>query len=299
MRELAWMWMWMWMHEAQSERAYHDGCVCSRKREAWEIVSGSKKVKTSRVARIRSSVSDAATNGWWSMYMSVSLQAARNAPAPERHSSLRPSSPPSSEHYPSPHSSPSSTAPINYPSTSTIMASAAINPEHLRLARSLPSQLLNFFKKYPPGAFQSASAISTSTQPQDPASPSIPEATSPADTKPNPFLPLKNPLTNRWQPPAYSLRRQAALVKLAQAHDVLSLLPWSSKSPAEVERKRAEHGLRVKGTGVGQKVKGKMWERTLKGRLDERRKAMEAMPEMIREWKQRGHGRGYKKFARK
>ncbi|GAB7354723.1 hypothetical protein MBLNU459_g5139t1 [Dothideomycetes sp. NU459] len=192
------------------------------------------------------------------------------------------------------------------------MATAAVNPEHLRLARSLPAQLLSFFKKHPPAALQPASATATSasttttTTATSTSSPDQPAAASqtassadPSLARTNPFLPFKNPLTNRWQPAAYSLRRQADLVKLAQKHHVLSLLPWSPKSPAEVERKRAEHGLRVKGTGVGQKVKGKMWERTLKGRLDERRRAMEAMPEMIREWKQRGHGRGFKKFARK
>jgi len=85
---------------------------------------------------------------------------------------------------------------------------------------------------------------------------------------------------------------------LAVKHNVVSLLPHSSKLPSEIERRRVEHGLRVKGTGVGQKVKGKMWERTLKGRLEERRKAMEAMPEMIKQWKERGHGRGWKKWPK-
>lgn len=88
------------------------------------------------------------------------------------------------------------------------------------------------------------------------------------------------------------------MVKLAQKYNCVSLLPWSSKLPAEVERRRAEHGLRVKGTGVGQKVKGKLWERTQKGRLEDRRKAMEGMPEMIKQWKERGHGRGWKKWPK-
>lgn len=42
----------------------------------------------------------------------------------------------------------------------------------------------------------------------------------------------------------------------------------------------------VKGTGVGQKVKGKVWERTLKGRLGARREAMLGMDNLIQEWKQ-------------
>lgn len=52
----------------------------------------------------------------------------------------------------------------------------------------------------------------------------------------------------------------------------------------------------VKGTGEGQKVKGKSWERTMKGRLELRRQAMLNMPQMIQEWKQKGHGRGWKKW---
>ena len=60
----------------------------------------------------------------------------------------------------------------------------------------------------------------------------------------------------------------------------------------------AESRLRVKGTGVGQKVKGKLWERTLKPRLEKRKKAMEGMDRLVREWKERGHGRGWKKWPK-
>lgn len=52
------------------------------------------------------------------------------------------------------------------------------------------------------------------------------------------------------------------------------------------EQRRIDKGLQVKGTGEGQKVKGKLWERTLKGRLEMRRKAMLEMPALIQEWKQ-------------
>jgi large subunit ribosomal protein L25 len=55
-------------------------------------------------------------------------------------------------------------------------------------------------------------------------------------------------------------------VKLARQHGVEELLPHSVKSTTEKLRRREQNGLRVKGTGVGQKVKGKEWERTLKGR---------------------------------
>lgn len=119
-----------------------------------------------------------------------------------------------------------------------------------------------------------------------------------APRRENPFLPWLHPVTRAWHPPQYSLRRQADLIKLAEAHNVTSLLPWSPKLPAEKERKRIENGLRVKGTGVGQRVKGKLWERTLKGRLEARRVAMEGMGDMIRQWKERGHGRGWKKWPK-
>ena len=198
------------------------------------------------------------------------------------------------------------------------MASVALGHDFLQLARSLPSPLLTLFKKYPPLALRpssekllaqaqvsSVAAVTSSTDANANTPTQVIESTSAPGPAPsstlqpsNPFLPFKHPVTQRWQPPAYSLRRQADLVKLAQKHNVLSLLPWTPKLPSEVEKRRAEHGLRVKGTGVGQKVKGKMWERTLKGRLEDRRKAMEAMPEMIRAWKERGHGRGWKKWPK-
>ena len=44
------------------------------------------------------------------------------------------------------------------------------------------------------------------------------------------------------------------------------LLPWSIKGTEERLLRRVEKGLRVKGTGVGQRVKGKEAERTMKGR---------------------------------
>jgi large subunit ribosomal protein L25 len=64
----------------------------------------------------------------------------------------------------------------------------------------------------------------------------------------------------------FSLRRQAELVKLARKHGVEELLPYTVKGTEEKLRRREERGLRVKGTGIGQKVKGKEWERTLKQR---------------------------------
>ena len=181
---------------------------------------------------------------------------------------------------------------------------------HLRLAESLPPRLKTFFEKYPPPSLYTASApiaeTSSTTAPSEPnAVPNAPEATlaEPATSEfhiprsvppeaqanlpyPNPFLPRKNHTTGRWYGPVYGLRQQADLVKLAQKHHVVDLLPWTIKKPGMKEQRRIDKGLQVKGTGEGQKVKGKLWERTLKGRLEMRRKAMLEMPALIQEWKQ-------------
>ena len=103
---------------------------------------------------------------------------------------------------------------------------------------------------------------------------------------PNPFLPRKNFRTGKWIGPRVGLRVQAELVKLAAKYDVEELLPAGRKSTEFKETRRAERGLAIKGTGIGQKVKGHKWERTMETRLDDRRKAMMEMPEAIRLWKQ-------------
>ncbi|TKA26305.1 hypothetical protein B0A50_05084 [Salinomyces thailandicus] len=191
-------------------------------------------------------------------------------------------------------------------------------PQHITLAQSLPPRLLHFFKRFPPpqlsAATSSAAAppsetitIAENTSSSDPnagaSTYEVPLPTSTATSnnadvgwKKNPFLAFKNPSTGNWHPPHYSLRRQADLFKLAQTHNVLPLMPPSPKHPELKAQKRIEHGLRVKGTGEGQRVKGKYWERTLKTRLETRRKAMESMPDMINLWRERGHGRGWKKY---
>ncbi|KAL1588190.1 hypothetical protein WHR41_03039 [Cladosporium halotolerans] len=185
----------------------------------------------------------------------------------------------------------------------------ATTQQHIRLAQDLHPRLLRFFTRFPPAALTGATATPEPVQIAETTSPSDPNATAttttaqspPEHTYPrnrNPFLAFKNPRTGNWHAPHYSLRRQAELFKLAKAHDVLPLMPLSPKHPEVKEQKRIENGLRVQGTGIGKKVKGKLWERTLKGRLEDRRKAMEGMPEMIRQWKERGHGRGWKKWPK-
>ncbi|KAF2263601.1 putative 60S ribosomal protein L25 [Lojkania enalia] len=184
------------------------------------------------------------------------------------------------------------------------------------LARSLPPRLLRFFAKYPPppstytppspysapvAALKARVAPTTSSAGLN--APAI-ETNMPSlvvEELPyhNPFQPRKNFVTGRWYGPRYGLRQQADLVKLAEKHGVVDLLPYTIKKPGEKEKRRIERGLRVKGTGVDEKVKGKMWERTLKGRLELRKKAMLQMPAMIQEWKRLGHGRGWKKYPKK
>lgn len=186
--------------------------------------------------------------------------------------------------------------------------------QHLQLAKSLPPRLVRFFQRFPPPALfpkdsapiaPAATAITSTTTStptettqtvtattetpllRDTATPSYAPAGETSELGyHNPFLPRKNFRTGKWIGPVYGLRKQADLVKLAQKYGVLDLLPYTVKKPGEKEKRRIERGLQVKGTGEGQKVKGHIWERTLKGRLEMRRQAMINMPALIQEWKQ-------------
>lgn len=189
-------------------------------------------------------------------------------------------------------------------------------------ATQLPKRLLNFFAKYPPQTYsakfgildttpavvnslvEQKKAAAAAAASRDPSmgstataplrNPSThPDANSPSaqmlkthQEYPNPFLPSRNPVSSRWHPPVFSLREQGDIVKMATKYGVADLLPPGPKAKDYKEAKYEEKGLRIKGTGIGQKVKGHKWERTLKGRLEKRRQAMLAMPELIREWKQ-------------
>lgn len=115
----------------------------------------------------------------------------------------------------------------------------------IQLAKSLPAPLQRFFARWPPAAI-------------------IPEGTAPTrfqQERPNPFAFYKHPVTGKWQDPVYSQRRQAELVKMARENGVEELLPETKKGTEYQLAHRVEHGLRVKGTGVGQKVKGRIHER--------------------------------------
>ncbi|KAI9053376.1 hypothetical protein LZ554_002335 [Drepanopeziza brunnea f. sp. 'monogermtubi'] len=175
--------------------------------------------------------------------------------------------------------------------------------QYIQLAEQLPPRLSRFFARYPPQAIVSSSTSSSPPPAVDPSTPTaatVPTAAAGQDglTVPSPFRAQKHPITGKWHDPVFSLRRQADLLKLARLHGVEELMPFSVKSTEERLRKRMENGLRVKGTGIGQRVKGKESERTLKGRLEKRRQAMLEMPQMIQTWKERGHGRGWKKWPK-
>lgn len=121
-----------------------------------------------------------------------------------------------------------------------------------------------------------------------PTPPSVPSSSNIRSKLPpsNPFLPRKNFVTGRWAGAKIGLRRQAELVKLAKGYGIEELLPPGQKSTAFKQARILERGLRVKGTGEGQKVKGHKWERHVGATLEKRRTAMENMPELVREWKQ-------------
>jgi large subunit ribosomal protein L25 len=142
--------------------------------------------------------------------------------------------------------------------------------QYIKLAEKLPPRLTRFFARYPPQALisQTSAAPTSTTNPSSSTASSedeIPSNTE-AALAPSPFKAQKHPITGKWHDPTFSLRRQAELVKLARQHGVEDLLPHTVKGTEERLRRRAENGLRVKGTGVGQRVKGKESERTLKGR---------------------------------
>ncbi|KXG47116.1 uncharacterized protein PGRI_038620 [Penicillium griseofulvum] len=195
-----------------------------------------------------------------------------------------------------------------------------LNQQH-KLLENLPQRLVNFFARYPPQKHSAAvrrpaPANGEGYVPAKVESPYTPDRDAkgaPGEKKHgwtpsrallvtseknrNPFLPHKR--HGKWEGPRYGLRQQADLMKLAIKYNVEALLPPSRKSPEFKATRRAERGLQVKGTGVGHKVKGHKWERTMESRLEDRRKAMEGMPEMVRLWKQRGHGRGWRQWPKR
>lgn len=122
---------------------------------------------------------------------------------------------------------------------------------YISLAKSLPKPLLNFLARYPPP--QIVEPYTPPTQYQQDVN----------NETQNPFLPTIHPVTQRRHDPIYSMRRQANLVKQARKYGIEELLPWSSKKTEVRLAKKVAFGSRVKGTGVGQRVKGHKHEREL------------------------------------
>ncbi|KAG5999518.1 hypothetical protein E4U54_001814 [Claviceps lovelessii] len=146
---------------------------------------------------------------------------------------------------------------------------ASASSKYIQLAKTLPEPLQRFFARWPPASLQPADAAKTRYQEQ----------------RPDPFRFYKHPTTGKWQDPMYSARRQAQLVQMAREHGVEELLPETTKGTEYRLAYRVEHGLRVKGTGVGQKVKGHIHERHMIAKMEQRRKAMLEMPKLIKAWK--------------
>ncbi|SPO00825.1 probable ribosomal protein YmL25, mitochondrial [Cephalotrichum gorgonifer] len=149
--------------------------------------------------------------------------------------------------------------------------------ELVGLAKTLPAQLSRFLARYPPAAIRGATADGAEA----------PKTGYQLD-RPNPFVFWKHPETKKWHSPVYSMRRQAELVKMAKEHGVEELLPDTTKQSEYKLAKRVEFGLRVKGTGVGQRVKGHIHERNMLAKMQKRREAMLQMPNLIKAWKRTG-----------
>ena len=160
--------------------------------------------------------------------------------------------------------------------------------EYVKLAQTLPPRLLRFFARYPPPSpLATRPSISTTlnTSSSDPNASHV-EFAAPALPYSNPFQSQKHQLTGRWHDPKFSLRQQANLCKVARTYGIENLLPPTSKSSEVRLQRRIEKGVRVRGTGEGQKVKGKLYERTMKQRLNKRREAMLKMPQLVQQWRQ-------------
>ena len=176
----------------------------------------------------------------------------------------------------------------------SIRVMAATAEAYIKLAQSLPPRLIRFFTRYQPRIVNrsiavtpsSTSTVSNSDPNTEHEQAVVVQSVLEPSNLPNPFQCRKSFATGRWHDPIYSLRRQADLVKMARANGVEELLPPTTKGTEARIQKKAVHGLRVRGTGVGKRVKGKKWERMMNVKLEARKQAMEKMPALIAEWKE-------------
>lgn len=88
-----------------------------------------------------------------------------------------------------------------------------MSPNAQAVFKSLPDKLSKFFLRYPPRQIQEYA--------QKPVSISDPTR--------NPFLATFNEITQKYRSPAYSLREQSDLFKLAEQYGIEKLLPSMNK----------------------------------------------------------------------
>ena len=176
--------------------------------------------------------------------------------------------------------------------------------------------LHNHIKRF--GPLTTPNLESTSSEPS--SSHTSNTSPTPPQTLPNPFLPRLNPITGRWVPPKYSLRRQAELIKAARKSGTVPLLPPGPKltnpgqflvtnslsAPLNDIDNKGEDAhwsapiiwdgvVKVKAnaestsrlySGRKRMFKGHKWERTLDSRLKKRKILMGDMDKRIARFKQ-------------
>jgi large subunit ribosomal protein L25 len=172
-----------------------------------------------------------------------------------------------------------------------------------RIAEAEAAQTARLEQQRAKNAAKTTASPTTDTSTSTPTSTATQTASTQSSTQkrtfpPNPFLPWQHPISLRWYAPRISLRKQADLVKLAKRCSIEYLLPPGRKSTAFKQARIVQRGSRVKGTGVGQEVKGHIFERRMGEKLKRRKEALADMPRLVREWERRGHGRGWKDWPK-
>ncbi|PFH61769.1 hypothetical protein XA68_16298 [Ophiocordyceps unilateralis] len=160
-------------------------------------------------------------------------------------------------------------------------AATSSSAQLIQLAKTLPPPLQRFLARWPPAAIVGQTAKPTPWQ----------------EERPHPFSCCRDAVTGKRKDPVYSQRRQADLVKMARKHGVEELLPETTKGTEFKLTRRVKFGLRVKGTGVGEEVKGHIFERHMIAKMEGKRKAMLEMPKLLKKFKRLGKYR-WKKWPK-
>ncbi|CAN6626730.1 large ribosomal subunit protein mL59 [Trichomonascus vanleenenianus] len=117
---------------------------------------------------------------------------------------------------------------------------------------SLPVNLQNFFRRYPPPPYKTYADKPTLTNAEDA----------------NPFLSNRHPVTKRWSAPKYSLRRQSDLYKAAYRYGITHLLPKLGNDKRLYEDKH-ENKTPVRGSQQFKLTKGERTKETRKAEVDD------------------------------